>query len=114
MSNNFIQGEYLTKESNPIQKEEFIRRLKIWRQLTIAKTIGDITIQQGRSNLFNVVENGNNIWDVHSDTKREAVNHFLNQRGNPWKKANGPKGSIVLTNNEDWTHIEGFYVYLKR
>jgi hypothetical protein len=44
MSNNFIQGEYLTKESNPIQKEEFIRRLKIWRQLTIAKTIGDITI----------------------------------------------------------------------
>lgn len=72
------------------------------------------TIEQGRSTLFKVEENGNNVWNVHSDTKREAVNQFLDQRGNPWKKAIGPKGSIVLTNNEDGTYIEDFYVYLNR
>ncbi len=106
-------GEYLVKETSPIQKVEFVRRLKIWRQLSKANTVGDLTIQQGRSNLLVVLEGSNNIWYVHSDTKREAVNHFLNQRGNQWKKAIGPKGSIVLTNNEDGTYIEGFYVYLK-
>ena len=112
--NDFLHGEYLAKDSNLIQKEEFIRRLKIWRQLTKSKTIGNTTIEQGRSTLFKVEENGNNVWNVHSDTKREAVNQFLDQRGNPWKKAIGPKGSIVLTNNEDGTYIEGFYMYLNR
>ena len=113
MAQNPLEGDFLKKEKDPISKAEFIQRLKIWKQLTTSKTLGDLNKGIGATVLMTVQENGNNLWKVHSDTKRESVLRFLDQKENPWKKATSPKGKIVLTNNLDGNHIEGFYVYLK-
>lgn len=113
MNQNILDGNFLRKEKEPISKSEFIQRLKIWKQLTSSKTLGDLNKGIGAAVLMTVRESGNNLWKVHSDTKRESVIRFLDQKENPWKKATSPKGTIVLTNNPDGTYIEGFYVYLK-
>lgn len=113
MSQDPLDGNFLKKEKEPISKTEFIQRLKIWKQLTSSKTLGDLDKGIGATVLMTVRENGNNLWKVHSDTKRESVVRFLDQKENPWKKATSPKGTIVLTNDLDGNYIEGFYVYLK-
>jgi hypothetical protein len=113
MTQNPLEGDFLRKEKNPISKNEFFQRLKVWKQLTHSQTLGDLNNGIGTSVLLLVQENGNNLWKVHSDTKRDSVVRFLSQKENSWKKTRSPKGRIVLTNNLDGSHIEGFYVYLK-
>jgi|LauGreDrversion2_6_1035139.scaffolds.fasta_scaffold57349_1 hypothetical protein len=110
---DILDGEFLRQDKKILSKDDFIQRLKIWKQISKAGTLGDVKINIGRAILLKVKQNDNTVWNVHNDTTRDAVIEFLTGKENPWVKSAGPRGGIVLTNSKNGTRITGFYVYLE-
>jgi len=110
---DILDGEFLRQDKKILSKDDFIQRLKIWKQISKVGTLGDVKINIGRAILLKVKQNDNTVWNVHNDTTRDAVIEFLAGKENPWVKSAGPRGGIVLTNSKNGTRITGFYVYLE-
>ena len=110
-----IEGKHILKmnDDNTLNsKEELFTLLKIWK-LTKGATIGDITNNQINNNtqIIKLKLNSTSYY-INADTTREGVLRFLKNRNNGWITIlNERKKMNKITNNEDRTPIEGFYMY---
>ena len=94
-------------------KEDLFTLLKIWKELTKGGTIGDITNDQINNNTQIIKLRLNNTsYYINADTTRQGVLRFLENRNNGWITILNERGNMnKITNNEDRTPIEGFYMY---
>jgi len=106
----------MVNRSEPTSKEELHCRLQVWLESDDDSQIGDLDVQ-GRTPWI-WVKDGVDLYNLHADTKREAVAKYLelvkengsdldwivvpSQKGNLTKVAFGPGKKI----------IPGFYLYL--
>ena len=110
-----IEGKHILKMNNDNalnSKEELLTLLKIWK-LTKGATIGDITNNQINNNtqIIKLKLNSTSYY-INADTTREGVLRFLENRNNGWMTILNERGNMnKITNNEDRTPIEGFYMY---
>ena len=95
-------------------REDLFTLLKIWKQSTKGGTIGDITNDQISNNTQIIKLRLNNTsYYINADTTREGVSQFLENRNKSWITILNERGKNInkITNNEDSTPIEGFYMY---
>jgi len=110
-----IEGKHILKMNNDNalnSKEELLTLLKIWKS-TKGATIGDITNNQINNNtqIIKLKLNSTSYY-INADTTREGVLRFLENRNNGWITIlNERENMNKITNNEDRTPIEGFYMY---
>tara|TARA_A100001035_G_C27678907_1_gene452083 strand:- start:520 stop:891 length:372 start_codon:yes stop_codon:yes gene_type:complete len=110
-----IEGKHILKMNNDNalnSKEELLTLLKIWKT-TKGATIGDITNNQINNNtqIIKLKLNSTSYY-INADTTREGVLRFLENRNNGWITILNERGNMnKITNNEDRTPIEGFYMY---
>ena len=112
-----IEGNYILQMNNDNalnSKEDLFTLLKIWKQSTKGGTIGDITNDQINNNTQIIKLRLNNTsYYINADTTREGVSQFLENRNKSWITILNERGKNInkITNNEDSTPIEGFYMY---
>lgn len=61
---DILDGEFLRQDKKILSKDDFIQRLKIWKQISKAGTLGDVKINIGRAILLKVKQNDNTVWNV--------------------------------------------------
>jgi hypothetical protein len=110
-----IEGKYILKMNNDnalSSKEELYTLLKIWKS-TKGGTIGNITNTQINKNTQIIkLKLNNTSYYVNADTTMEGVLLFLENRNNGWITILNKRDKInKITNNQDRTPIEGFYIY---
>jgi len=111
-----IEGHYILQMNNDNalnSKADLYSLLKLWKELTKGDTIGDIANDRINNNTKIVrLELENSSFYINADTTREGVLKFLENQENDWELIMSNRGNLnKITNNEDESPIEGFYMY---
>jgi|TARA_B110000908_G_scaffold171230_1_gene233242 hypothetical protein len=111
-----IEGNYILQMNNDNalnSREDLYSLLKLWKELTKGDTIGDIANDRINNNTKIVrLELENSSFYINADTTREGVLEFLENQENDWNLIMSNRGNLnKITNNEDESPIEGFYMY---
>ena len=109
---------YLSSDLNYIEtvsinnKETLYDLLDCWMKLTKKETTGDLE-KHNRNTQRIRVSIGGKDYKINSDTTKEGVEEFLENRKNTWCLINNENGvKNKITNDLSENSIRGFYMYL--
>lgn len=110
---------YLSSDLNYIEtvsinnKETLYDLLDCWVKLTKKETIGDLNKYNRNTTRIRVTIGGKD-YKINSDTTKEGVYEFLENKKNKWSLINNENGvRNKLTNDLYENPIKGFYMYLE-
>jgi hypothetical protein len=112
-----IEGKYILQMNNDNvieSKKDLYILLGIWVDKTKGETIGNIkNILINKNTQIIKLRLNNNSYYINADTTRDGVLQFLENRNKSWITILNERGKNInkITNNEDSTPIEGFYMY---
>ena len=109
---NYIETVSTNNTVSINNKETLYDLLDCWMKFTKKETIGDLN-KYNRNTTRIKVKIGSKDYKINSDTTKDGVEEFLENRKNTWciiNNENGVKNKI--TNDLSENSIRGFYMYL--
>ena len=109
---NYIETVSTNNTVSINNKETLYDLLDCWMKLTKKETIGDLN-KYNRNTTRIRVTIGGKVYKINSDTTKEGVEEFLENRKNTWCLINNENGvKNKITNDSFKNPIRGFYMYL--
>ena len=109
---NYIETVSTNNTVSINNKETLYDLLDCWMKLTKKETIGDLN-KYNRNTTRIKVKIGSKDYKINSDTTKEGVEEFLENKLNPWCLINNENGvKNKITNDLSENPIRGFYMYL--
>ena len=109
----YLMGQYIipmTWNNCLTSRKDLVLLLKGWLQMTSAETIGNPNENIGIAPLIRL-EVGDKRFELNNDTKRQAVEIFLEneKNGNTWNYSQKNR----VSNDQDGKHIQYLHMYRK-
>ena len=109
----YLMGQYIipmTWNNCLTSRKDLVLLLKGWLQMTSAETIGNPNENIGIAPLIRL-EVGDKRFELNNDTKRQAVEIFLEneKNGNTWHYSEKNR----VSNDQDGKHIQHLHMYRK-
>ena len=109
---NYIETVSTNNTGSINNKETLYDLLDCWMKLTKKETIGDLN-KYNRNTTRIKVKIGSKEYKINSDTTKEGVEEFLENKENNWSLINNENGvKNKITNDLYENPIRGFYMYL--
>ena len=109
---NYIETVSVNNIVSINKKETLYDLLECWMKFTKKETIGDLN-KYNRNTTRIKVKIGSKDYKINSDTTKEGVEEFLENKLNPWCLINNENGvKNKMTNDLSENPIRGFYMYL--
>ena len=109
---NYIETVSTNNTVSINNKETLYDLLECWMKFTKKETIGDLN-KYNRNTTRIKVKIGSKDYKINSDTTKEGVEEFLENKLNPWCLINNENGvKNKMTNDLSENPIRGFYMYL--
>ena len=109
-----IEGNYILQMNHALySKDDLYTLLKLWMEFTQGQTIGDIENDSVNKNT-RIIKLQLKMYSyyINADTTRKGVFKFLENKENDWGIIMSNQGNLnKITNKEDGSPIEGFYMY---
>ena len=109
---NYIETVSVNNIVSINKKETLYDLLECWMKFTKKETIGDLN-KYNRNTTRIKVKIGSKEYKINSDTTKEGVEEFLENKENNWSLINNENGvKNKITNDLSENSIRGFYMYL--
>ena len=109
---NYIETVSTNNTVSINNKETLYDLLDCWMKFTKKETIGDLN-KYNRNTTRIKVKIGSKEYKINSDTTKEGVEEFLENKENNWSLINNENGvKNKITNDLYENPIRGFYMYL--
>ena len=109
---NYIETVSVNNVVSINKKETLYDLLECWMKFTKKETIGDLN-KYNRNTTRIKVKIGSKEYKINSDTTKEGVEEFLENKENNWSLINNENGvKNKITNDLSENSIRGFYMYL--
>lgn len=109
---NYIETVSVNNIVSINKKETLYDLLECWMKFTKKETIGDLN-KYNRNTTRIKVKIGSKEYKINSDTTKEGVEEFLENKENNWSLINNENGvKNKITNDLYENPIRGFYMYL--
>ena len=109
---NYIETVSTNNTVSINNKETLYDLLDCWMKFTKKETIGDLN-KYNRNTTRIKIKIGSKEYKINSDTTKEGVEEFLENKENKWSLINNENGvKNKITNDLYENPIRGFYMYL--
>ena len=109
---NYIETVSVNNIVSINKKETLYDLLECWMKFSKKETIGDLN-KYNRNTTRIKVKIGSKEYKINSDTTKEGVEEFLENKENNWSLINNENGvKNKITNDLYENPIRGFYMYL--